>query len=401
MKDFFLASLYQKLRMHKESLSKYEYLLGIFGYSNYIQAQIAKGHYSLREFDQVERIFEELLRTDPYRVEDLDMYSNVLYTKECFSALSCLAHRVLMIDKYSPESCCIIGNYYSSKGKHEESVKYFSRALKLNKNYASAWTLMGHEFIELKNIAAAVNAYRQAVEIDEGDYRAWYGLGQAYELTGMPLFALKYYKESVSRQPNDPRLWIAMAKCYENDQFRMLDKAIKCYERAANYNDSEAIALHQLAKLHSELGCPEKAAFYYRKDLEKMESEERDGPNMVEAWIYLAKYYKSTKRFEEAEVYCTRLLDYTGLVSQIFNHTLNLFYNIDTFNLKQFFHTELFNDQNHSFRRGRQQRVYLERFDQHSLQRLLITFLHNVFCSARVFPCLCYGLNNNPNFVIF
>ncbi|WJX23654.1 anaphase-promoting complex component apc8, variant 2 [Trifolium repens] len=312
MKDFFLASVYQKLRMHKESRSKYEYLLGIFGYSNYIHAQIAKGHYSLREFDQVERIFEELLRTDPYRVEDLDMYSNVLYTKECFSALSCLAHRVLMIDKYSPESCCIIGNYYSSKGKHEESVKYFSRALKLNKNYASAWTLMGHEFIELKNIAAAVNAYRQAVEIDEGDYRAWYGLGQAYELTGMPLFALKYYKESVSRQPNDPRLWIAMAKCYENDQFRMLDKAIKCYERAANYNDSEAIALHQLAKLHSELGCPEKAAFYYRKDLEKMESEERDGPNMVEAWIYLAKYYKSTKRFEEAEVYCTRLLDYTG-----------------------------------------------------------------------------------------
>jgi anaphase-promoting complex subunit 8 len=52
-----------------------------------------------------------------------------------------------------------------------------------------------------------------------------------------------------------------------------------------------------------------------------MESEERDGPNMVEAWIYLAKYYKSTKRFEEAEVYCTRLLDYTGPVSQIFNHT--------------------------------------------------------------------------------
>jgi anaphase-promoting complex subunit 8 len=31
------------------------------------------------------------------------------------------------------------------------------------------------------------------------------------------------------------------------------------------------------------LGHPEEAAFYYRKDLKKMESEERDGPNMVEA----------------------------------------------------------------------------------------------------------------------
>ncbi|KHN39861.1 Anaphase-promoting complex subunit 8 [Glycine soja] len=50
MKDFFLASVYQELRMHNDSLSKYEYLLGTFGYSNYLQAQIAKVQYSLREF---------------------------------------------------------------------------------------------------------------------------------------------------------------------------------------------------------------------------------------------------------------------------------------------------------------------------------------------------------------
>ncbi|WJX87492.1 anaphase-promoting complex component apc8 [Trifolium repens] len=312
MKDFFLASVYQELRMHNESLSKYEYLLGTFGFSNYIQAQIAKAQYSLREFDQVEAIFEELLRTDPYRVEDMDMYSNVLYAKECFSALSHLAHRVFMTDKYRPESCCIIGNYYSLKGQHEKAVVYFRRALKLNKNYLSAWTLMGHEFVEMKNTPAAVDAYRRAVDVDPRDYRAWYGLGQAYEMMGMPFYALHYFKEAVFLQAKDSRLWIAMAQCYETDQLRMLDEAIKCYRRAANCNDNEAIALHQLAKLHSELGRPEEAAFYYKKDLERMESEERDGPNMVEALSYLAKYYKSTKRFEEAEVYCTRLLDYTG-----------------------------------------------------------------------------------------
>ncbi|KAK7317459.1 hypothetical protein RJT34_01716 [Clitoria ternatea] len=312
MKDFFLASAYQELRMHNESLSKYEYLLGTFGYSNYIQAQIAKAQYSLREFDQVEAIFEELLRNDPYRVEDMDMYSNVLYAKECFSALSYLAHRVFMTDKYRPESCCIIGNYYSLKGLHEKSVVYFRRALKLNKNYISAWTLMGHEFVEMKNTPAAVDAYRRAVDIDPLDYRAWYGLGQAYEMMGMPFYALHYFKKSAFLQPNDSRLWIAMAQCYETDQLRMLDEAIKCYERAANCNDREAIALHQLAKLHAELGHPEEAAIYYRKDLERMESEEREGPNMVEALLYLAKYYKAQKRFEEAEIYCTRLLDYTG-----------------------------------------------------------------------------------------
>ena len=43
-----------------------------------------------------------------------------------------------------------------------------------------------------------------------------------------------------------------------------------------------------------------------------MEAEEREGPNLVEALLFLATYYKSQKRFKEAEIYCTRLLDYTG-----------------------------------------------------------------------------------------
>lgn len=33
---------------------------------------------------------------------------------------------------------------------------YFNRALKLNRNYLSAWTLMGHEYVEMKNPAAAI-----------------------------------------------------------------------------------------------------------------------------------------------------------------------------------------------------------------------------------------------------
>lgn len=312
MKDFFLASAYQELRMLNESLAKYEYLQGTFTCSNYIQAQIAKAQYNLREFEQVEIIFEELLRNDPYRIEDMDMYSNVLYAKECFSALSYLAHRVFVTDKYRPESCCIIGNYYSLKGQHEKSVVYFRRALKLNKNYLSAWTLMGHEYVEMKNTSAAIDAYRRAVDINCCDFRAWYGLGQAYEMMGMPFYALHYFKKSVFLQPNDSRLWIAMAQCYETEQLHMLEEAIKCYKRAASCNDREAIALHQLAKLHCELGRTEEAAFYYKKDLERMEAEEREGPNMVEALMFLAQHCKNQEKFDEAELYCARLLDYTG-----------------------------------------------------------------------------------------
>ncbi|WOL15962.1 hypothetical protein Cni_G24744 [Canna indica] len=312
MKDFFLASAYQELKIHEEALKRYECLLGVFRSSNYIQSQIATALYNLRELDDAEVIFEDLLRNDPYRVESMDIYSNLLYAKESFSALSFLAHRVFLTDKYRPESCCIIANYYSLKGQHEKSVEYFRRALKLNRKYLSAWTLMGHEYVEMKNTPAAIDAYRRAIEINPRDYRAWYGLGQTYEVMSMPFYALYYFRKSSYLQPSDSRLWIAMAQCYESAPLQMLEEAIKCYTRAASCNDREGIALYQLAKLHSVLGHSEQAAFFYKKDLDRMEAEDRQGPNMVEAILYLARYYKAEGRFEESEYYCTRLLDYTG-----------------------------------------------------------------------------------------
>ena len=77
--------------------------------------------------------------------------------------LAHLAHAVVQIDKYRVETCCIIGNYYSKRGDHQKSVMYFQRALRLNPNYISAWTLMGHEYMEMKNSNAAIQCYRKAV----------------------------------------------------------------------------------------------------------------------------------------------------------------------------------------------------------------------------------------------
>jgi hypothetical protein len=45
----------------------------------------------------------------------MDTYSNILFVKEAFAPLSHLAHRLAVTDKYTPEACCVIGNYYSLK----------------------------------------------------------------------------------------------------------------------------------------------------------------------------------------------------------------------------------------------------------------------------------------------
>ena len=111
---------------------------------------------------------------DPHRLDHVDTYSNILYVKERRAELSHLAHAVTKADKFIPESNCVVGNYYSLKGQHERAILYFQRALKLNNQCISAWTLMGHEYVELRNTASAVQCYRKAVEVSTRDYRAWY-----------------------------------------------------------------------------------------------------------------------------------------------------------------------------------------------------------------------------------
>lgn len=135
--------------LHPDAASSEETSTTLFQ-SPYVACKTAVAYYHLREFEVAQELFVSLLEKDPHRLEDMDVYSNILYVKEDAVALSQLAHTVTKVDKYRPETCVIVGNYYSLKTQRTRAIQYFQRALKLNRNYTSAWTLMGHEYVELK-----------------------------------------------------------------------------------------------------------------------------------------------------------------------------------------------------------------------------------------------------------
>ena len=241
----------------------------------------------------------------------MDNYSNVLYVKEEFADLSHLAHHLVMTDKYRPETCCIVGNYYSLKSQHAKAVVYFKRALRLNPRYLSAWTLVGHEYVEMKNPAAAIDAYRHAVDINPRDFRAWYGLGQTYEILQMPYYAMYYYQQAVKLRPDDARMWCAMGQCYESDQLKMFTSAIRCYQRAVANNEREGLALSKLATLHANKN-EKAAAHYYLLNLKRLDEEGVESGEKIEALEFLSQFYKKEGRLGEAEAACVRLLDVPG-----------------------------------------------------------------------------------------
>ncbi|XP_067118265.1 cell division cycle protein 23 homolog [Centruroides vittatus] len=300
IKEFFLAHAYLELQLNEEALSIYTHLQDIgFAASTYIMAQIAIAYHNMRDVDQAIECFQSLQKIDPFRLDNMDIYSNLLYVKEMRMELSYLAHHTSEIEKYRVETCCVIGNFYSLRSQHEKAVLYFQRALRLNPNYLSAWTLMGHEYMEMKNTSAAIQSYRQAIEVNRRDYRAWYGLGQTYEILKMSFYCLYYYRQAQQLRPNDSRMMVALGEAYE--KLEKLQEAKKCFWKAHAVGDVEGIALIKLAKLYEKLGEENEAAAAYTdyiRDAEERGIMDRD--EQCHAYRYLANYYLTHHRLEEA-----------------------------------------------------------------------------------------------------
>jgi anaphase-promoting complex subunit 8 len=229
-------------------------------------------------------------------LDGLDHYSNILYVMTARPQLAFIAQLATATDKFRPETCCVVGNYYSLKSEHEKAVMYFRRALTLDRSFLSAWTLMGHEYIEMKNTHAAIESYRRAVDVNRKDYRAWYGLGQAYEVLDMSFYALFYYQRAAALRPYDSKMWLAVGTCYA--KMNRLQHSIKAmkrslvagayYEHAADSADAnhptgrkilDPDTLHQIATLYERLGDDEEAAAYMELTLQQETGEvERPDP---------------------------------------------------------------------------------------------------------------------------
>ena len=219
--------LYQVTEAIHHTLTELE---SVFPESQFLKTQRALLFYHSKDFDEAESTFSSLLSADPHRIDSLDHYSNILYVMGARPKLAFLAQLATATDKFRPETCCVIGNYYSLKSEHEKAVVYFRRALTLDRHFLSAWTLMGQEYLELKKTHAAIESYRRAVDVNRKDYRAWFGLGLTYEMLEMHLYSLFYFQRAASLRPYDSKMWTAVGKCY--DKIDRPEQSIKAYKRA-------------------------------------------------------------------------------------------------------------------------------------------------------------------------
>lgn len=139
MYHFFCAHLQAERQQHAEAKIIYERWLdpNLFNGSPYLMCQHAVCSYHTRDFANAKSLLQEMHHHNPYRLDSMDVFSNILYVQEDSVALSQLAHTAVQVDKYRAETCCIIGNYYSLKQQRAKAIQYFQRALKMDRKFTS------------------------------------------------------------------------------------------------------------------------------------------------------------------------------------------------------------------------------------------------------------------------
>lgn len=211
------------------------------------QAQLGKLHFEIVNYDMSLTYFTNLRRLQPTRLKDLEIFSTLLWHLEDKVKLSNLSSELLEMYPNSPETWCILGNYFSLQKNHDQSIKALEKSTHLDPRFAYAYTLLGHEFANNESFDIAKTYYRKALACDPQHYNAYYGLGSCASQLGKFEEALLYFEKA--RMINPVNVVLICCCGTELEKLKHNEMALKYYEMACKLGPKSVLAKYRRAEL--------------------------------------------------------------------------------------------------------------------------------------------------------
>ncbi|KAI1433122.1 tetratricopeptide [Xylaria sp. CBS 124048] len=227
----------------------------------WVLSQVGRAYYEQASYAEAEKYYRRLRILAPTRLEDMEVYSTILWFLKRETDLSFLAHELLDASWHSPHAWCALGNAWSLARDHEQALRCFKRATQLNPKFAYAFTLQGHEHVSNEEYEKALTAYRLAISADRRHYNAYYGIGRVYEKLGSYEKAYTHFHSASVINPTNAVLICCIGNVLEKQRqtaqaLQYFSKATELAPHAAQtrYKKARALlALNQLDAAQKEL----------------------------------------------------------------------------------------------------------------------------------------------------
>lgn len=265
----------------------------------WVLAQLGKAYYEAADYRSSEECFGKLLRIVPSRVEDMEIYSTVLWHLKKESTLTYLCRSLQDSHFDSPQTWVAVGNAFSLAREHDQAIAAFKRATQIDSKFGYAWTLMGHEYIANEAYDAALESFRHSVSVDRRAYSGWYGLGKVYQCMGKMEDAERHYRIAANINPSNSTLLVCIGVVLE--RLRNKKGALANFTRALELAPDSALARFKKARVLMHMK-------YYDDALGDLDILRNQAPDEANVWFLLGKCFKGLgERGEALRAFTTAL----------------------------------------------------------------------------------------------
>ncbi|KAL1296648.1 hypothetical protein AAFC00_000131 [Neodothiora populina] len=265
----------------------------------WVLAQLGKAYYEAADYAAAESCFARMMKLQPTRLEDAEVYSNVLWQLKKPIQLAFLAHTLKDVDFDAPQTWCAVGNAFSLNREHEQAIACFKRATQVDSGFSYAWTLMGHELLTNEEFDEALSSFRKGIGSERRAYGAWYGLGKCYERMGKWEDAERHYRIAASINPSNSVLAVCIGVILE--KLRHPKAALTQYTHALTLAPDSSLAHFKKARVLLNLRL-------YEDALVQLEALKNLAAEEANVWFLLGKCYKGLgNRAASVRAYTTAL----------------------------------------------------------------------------------------------
>ena len=191
------------------------------------------------------------------------------------------------------------GLSFKMVGRLEEAVEAYKKAISIRPDYCEAYNNMGVALKTIGRLEEAIEAYKKALSIRPDYCEAYNNMGNALNEQGHIDDAIEAYNKALSIKPDNFETYFNMGNAFEYKG--KINEAIKCYRQAISIKPDYAEAHRNLSSVteynHGDTHFMQVQELYDKKDV--------DNESKCHLSFALAKMYEDIGAFKKAfEYFC-------------------------------------------------------------------------------------------------